>query len=64
MTRYQKHMQQVHNYATAQAIEMAVKKLIIDIREHLIKTGVKAGSPLLDKISMLQEYEYKPEIKK
>ena len=59
MTRYKKHMQQVHNQATATSIEMAVCLLVEDI----INNGVKADARLLKDLRELSKYEYKQTIK-
>lgn len=59
MTRYQKHMQQIHNQATAQSIESAVRLLTEDIIDFLIKAGVRQHSALLKDIRNLSKYEYK-----
>lgn len=63
MTRYKKHMQQVHNQATATSIEMAVCLLVEDIIDHLINNGVKADARLLKDLRELSKYEYKQTIK-
>lgn len=59
MARYQKHMQQIHNQATAQSIESAVQLLTEDIIDFLIKAGVQPGGMLLKDIRNLSKYEYK-----
>lgn len=58
MTRYKKHMQKVHNQATATSIEMAVCLLIEDVIEHLVNNGVKEGAPLLKEIRKIAKYQY------
>lgn len=63
MNRYQKHMQHVHNQATAISIEMAVCVLIEDIIEHLINSGVIADSEMVKNVRELSKYEYKQTIK-
>lgn len=63
MTRYKKHMQNVHNQATATSIEMAVCLLIEDVIDHLVNNGVKVDAPLLKTIRNLSKYEYKVNIK-
>lgn len=62
MTRYQKHMQHIHNAAQAMAIENAVMLLTEDIVDYLIKGGVKPGAPLLKEVRDLCKYEYNPKI--
>lgn len=61
MTRYEKHMQHIHNKATAMSIEMAVELLIDDIVECLIKSGVKHDASLLKDIRKLSHYQYNPQ---
>jgi len=61
MTRYQKHMQHVHNIGQAMTIENAVMLVIEDVIEHLIKNGVKQDAPLLKQIRALGKYEYNPQ---
>lgn len=63
MTRYKKHMQNVHNQATATSIEMAVCLLIEDVIDHLVNNGVKPDASLLKNIRNLSKYEYKTNIK-
>ena len=58
MTRYKNFMQQVHNQAIAHDIEWAAARLTEDVIDLLIKTGVRPGSPILNKIKELQKYEY------
>lgn len=60
MTRYQKHMQHVHNVGQAMAIENAVILLTEDIVDFLVKSGIKQGAPLLRQIRELIKYEYNP----
>lgn len=63
MTRYKKHMQHIHNQATASSIEMAVTLLLDDISEYLIKSGVKPDSRLIKEIKEFNKYEYNPNVK-
>lgn len=58
MTRYQKYMQEIHSVSTAYAIELGAMLIIEDVLDHLIKTGVKADSPLIKQIRSLREYTY------
>lgn len=60
MTRYQKHMQHIHNQATARSIETAVQLVLEDVAEFLIKTGVKPGSKLIKDVKSFHQYEYNP----
>lgn len=58
MTRYQKYMQKIHSVGTASAVEMGVMLIIEDVLDHLIKSGVKADSPIIKEIRSLREYTY------
>lgn len=58
MTRYQLHMQLIHNQATALSIEMAVTVFTEDVLEYLIKSGVKADSKIIQDLRNLSKYEY------
>lgn len=58
MTRYQKHMQHIHNQATASSIEMAVTLLLEDISDFLINSGVKPGCKLIEDIKSFNKYDY------
>lgn len=60
MTRYQKHMQHVHNIGQATAIENAVMLLMEDVIDFLVKSGVKQDAPILKEIRNLSKYEYNP----
>jgi hypothetical protein len=60
MTRYQKHMQHIHNIGQAMAIENAVMLLTEDIVDFLVKSGIKEGAPILKDIRALSKYEYNP----
>lgn len=58
MTRYAKHMQQIHNQATASAIEQAIVFFTEDAVELLINMGVRNNSPLINKVKDLKKYTY------
>lgn len=60
MTRYQTHMQHIHNQATAQSIEQAARLLLEDVADFLIKSGVKAESQLIKDVKAFDQYEYNP----
>lgn len=58
LTRYESHMQLVHNQATAMSIELAILLFTEDILDVLIKTGVKENSALINKVRALKKYNY------
>lgn len=60
MTRYQKHMQRIHDVSTATTIEAAVMLLTEDIADYLVKSGVKPDSRLIKEIRTFKDYEYNP----
>jgi hypothetical protein len=61
MTRYQKHMNRIHSIGATMTIEGAVINLIEDIVDHLIYSGVKSDSPLINDIRNLSKCKYEPE---
>lgn len=60
MTKYQAHMQRIHNQATANSIEQATRLLLEDVADFLIKTGVRADSQLIKDVKAFDKYEYNP----
>lgn len=64
MTRYQKHMQHIHNQGTANAIEAAVMCITEDIADYLIKCGVHADSKLIKEVRTFKDYVYNPNTKR
>lgn len=60
MTRYQKHMQHIHNIAAAMNIENAVMLLMEDIIDHLIASGMKPDCSMVKEIRNLGKYTYEP----
>lgn len=60
MTRYQRHMQHVHDQATALSIEQATRLLLEDVADFLVKSGVKAESQLIKDVKAFDKYEYNP----
>lgn len=59
MTRYQKYMQHIHSGAVAHDIEGAVAMLQQDIIDHLVNSGVKEHSAMIENIKALCLYTYK-----
>jgi hypothetical protein len=60
MTRYQKHMQHIHNIGAAMSIESAVYLVVDDIVDLLVKSGIKADSELIKNVRKCGTYTYDP----
>lgn len=63
ITRYQRHMQHIHNISAAMSIEGAVNLVVEDIIDHLVAHGIKPDSELIKSVRKLGQYTYKPENK-